>query len=240
MREISWVSEKLLIRTLVLGVIYAAEFRRAVVYLMITPCICAPSCLRLHCRTKLYPSVRREVFEHCLVLTVVDCVWNVMAHAQKLYFVFRRNRRVNLNGQGRQFGRLLAAEVCASAVVMLDIHVPRQCEGYCYSLRSPVSSSLPIPCVTMCHHISTGLCFWRIGFRPFRLYSHLWLATVRLASSFYWNATIKYKRFLWKVWCAVSPLREHDYINTGRISMLNVGEKLGNESYPCRFRILCH
>jgi hypothetical protein len=50
---------------------------------------------------------------------VVDCVWNVMAHAQKPEFVFRRNRRVNLNGRGRQFGRLLAAEVCASAVVML-------------------------------------------------------------------------------------------------------------------------
>jgi hypothetical protein len=26
-----------------------------------------------------------------------------------------------------------------------------------YSLHSPVSPSLPLPCVTMCHHISTGL-----------------------------------------------------------------------------------
>ena len=34
---------------------------------------------------------------------------------------FRRNGRVHLNRQGRQFSRLLAAEVCASAVVMLDI-----------------------------------------------------------------------------------------------------------------------
>ena len=50
----------------------------------------------------------------------VDCVWNVMAHAQKPDFVFRRNGRVNLNRRGRQFSRLLAAEVCASAVVMLD------------------------------------------------------------------------------------------------------------------------
>jgi len=46
--------------------------------------------------------------------------WNVMTHAQKPYFVFRRNRRVHLNRRGRQFSRLLAAEVCASAVVMLD------------------------------------------------------------------------------------------------------------------------
>jgi hypothetical protein len=43
-----------------------------------------------------------------------------MAHAQKPVFVFRRNGRVHLNRQGRQFSRLLAAEVRASAVVMLD------------------------------------------------------------------------------------------------------------------------
>jgi hypothetical protein len=50
----------------------------------------------------------------------VDCIWNVMAHAQKPDFVFRRNGRVQLNWRGRQFSRLLAAEVCASAVVMMD------------------------------------------------------------------------------------------------------------------------
>jgi len=54
------------------------------------------------------------------LLCIVDCVWNVMAHAQKPDFVFRRNGRVHLNRRGRQFGRMLAAEVCASAVVMLD------------------------------------------------------------------------------------------------------------------------
>ena len=46
--------------------------------------------------------------------------WNVMEHAQKPDFVFRRNGRVHLNRQWRQFSRLLAAEVCASAVVLLD------------------------------------------------------------------------------------------------------------------------
>jgi len=52
---------------------------------------------------------------------VVEASWNVMAYAQKLDFVFRRNGRVHLNRPwGRQFGRLLAAEVFASAVVMLD------------------------------------------------------------------------------------------------------------------------
>ena len=52
----------------------------------------------------------------------VDCVWNVMAQAQKPDFVFRRNGRVHLNwpGGAGQFSRLLAFKVCASAVVMLD------------------------------------------------------------------------------------------------------------------------
>jgi hypothetical protein len=50
----------------------------------------------------------------------VECLWKVMAHAQKADFVFRLNGRVHLNRRGRQFSRLLAAEVCASAVVMLD------------------------------------------------------------------------------------------------------------------------
>jgi len=43
-----------------------------------------------------------------------------MAHAQKPDFVFRQNGRVHLDRQGRLFSQLLAAEVCASAVVMLD------------------------------------------------------------------------------------------------------------------------
>jgi hypothetical protein len=43
-----------------------------------------------------------------------------MTHAQKPDFVFLRNGRVHLNRRGRQFSRLLSAEVCASAVVMVD------------------------------------------------------------------------------------------------------------------------
>ena len=50
----------------------------------------------------------------------VQAGWNVMAHAQKPDFAFRRNERVHLNRRGRQFSRLLATEVCASAVVILD------------------------------------------------------------------------------------------------------------------------
>jgi len=52
--------------------------------------------------------------------SVVEASWNVMTPAQKPDFFFRRNGRVHLNRRGRQFSRLLAAEVCASAVVLLD------------------------------------------------------------------------------------------------------------------------
>ena len=33
-----------------------------------------------------------------------------------------------------------------------------------YRLHSPFSPSLPLPCVTVCHHISTGLCRWHIQY----------------------------------------------------------------------------
>jgi len=86
----------------------------------------------------------------------VYCVWNVMAHAQKPDFVFRRNGRVHLNRRGRQFSRLVAAEVCASSVVMLDTPCSEVVWEY-WLPTPPVSPSLPLPCVTVCHHISTGL-----------------------------------------------------------------------------------
>ena len=50
----------------------------------------------------------------------IDLVQNLMAHAQKPDFVFRLNGRVHLNRRGSQFSRLLAAEVWASALVMMD------------------------------------------------------------------------------------------------------------------------
>ena len=52
--------------------------------------------------------------------TKLEASWNVMAHAQKPDIFFRRNGRVYLNRRGRQFSWLLAAEVCTSAVIILD------------------------------------------------------------------------------------------------------------------------
>ena len=92
---------------------------------------------------------------------LVDCFWNVMAHAQKPDFVFQRNGRVHLN---RQFSRLLAAEVCASAVVMLDTPCSEVVKGTGYPLHSLVSPSHPLPCVTLCHHVSTGLYYYSTCF----------------------------------------------------------------------------
>jgi len=102
---------------------------------------------------------------HCLSIgtaallqQAVNCVWKVMAHTQKPDFVFRRNGRVHLNRQGRQFSRILAAEVCASAVVILDIscyEVVRRVLATHSILQFP--HSLPLSCVTVYHHVSTGL-----------------------------------------------------------------------------------
>jgi len=76
-----------------------------------------------------------------------------MAHAQKPDSVFQRKGRVHLYRRGCQFSRLLAAEVCASAVVMLDRPCPIQCKTAGYPLHSPFSPSLLHPCVSVCHHI---------------------------------------------------------------------------------------
>jgi len=54
---------------------------------------------------------------------------------------------------GASFCRLLAAEVCASAVVMLDT----PCSEVVATHSISVSPSRPFPCVTVCHHVSTGL-----------------------------------------------------------------------------------
>ena len=63
---------------------------------------------------------------------------------------------------GRQFSRLLAAEVCASAVVLLDTPcsevVWRVLATHCIR-HFPLH--FPLLCVTVCHHISTWLYTWK-------------------------------------------------------------------------------
>ena len=62
---------------------------------------------------------------------------------------------------GGQFSRLLAAEVCASAVVMVvmvDTPYPEiECKTTGYPLHLHVFPSLPLPCITVCHQFSIEL-----------------------------------------------------------------------------------
>ena len=69
---------------------------------------------------------------------LIELVRNLMAHAQKPHFLFRLYGRVHLNRRGSQFSRLLAAEVCASALVMLD--TPRSEVVWEYWLPTPFAS----------------------------------------------------------------------------------------------------
>jgi len=85
-----------------------------------------------------------------------------MAHAQKPDLVFQRNGRVHLYRRGRQFSRLLAAEVCGSAVVMLDRPCPIQCTTAGYPLHSPFPlhfSSRAFPCAITFRCCSTSKSF---------------------------------------------------------------------------------
>ena len=72
-------------------------------------------------------------------------------------FRLSAKRTIHLNRRGRQFSRLLVVEMCASAVVMDKSCVRGSGKGTGYPFHSPVSPSLPLPCVTVCRQISTRL-----------------------------------------------------------------------------------
>ena len=81
-------------------------------------------------------------------LTVIDCVWNVMANAQKSDFVFRRNGPVHLNRRGRQFSQLLAAKVRGVSSSNAGYTMFRGIvKSTGYPLHLPVSPSLASQCV---------------------------------------------------------------------------------------------
>jgi hypothetical protein len=146
---------------------------------------------------------RHRICNRCPRVDLLDTSWNVMAHAQKTNFVFRRNGRVHLNRRGggaaavqsttgsRGVGisgnnavyTMFRGSVKSSgypSTRQFPLHFPSRASpctitfqldssnaGYTmfrgsvkstgYPLISSISPSLPLPCVTMCHHISTGL-----------------------------------------------------------------------------------
>ena len=92
-------------------------------------------------------------------------------------FVFRRNGRVNLNRRRRQFSRLLAAEVCASAVVMLD--TPRTFRGTVKCTDYPLHfANFPFTSLPVRHRVSSHFS-WS-------------LLTVSLFSKHKWNSCLRY------------------------------------------------
>ena len=109
-----------------------------------------------------------------------------MAHAQKPDFVFRRNGLDHLNRRGASV---------QSTAGSRGVRISGSNAGYTmfrgsvkstgYPLHSPVSSSLPLLCLTVRHHISTGLlvldttcseAVWRVlathSIRQFPLHFH--------------------------------------------------------------------
>jgi hypothetical protein len=89
-------------------------------------------------------------YEYCLY----KC-WNVMAQPQKPDFVFRRNGRVHLNRlnlsvQSNTGSRGLRVSGSNAGYTMFRDSV----KSTGYLLHSQVFPSPPLPCVTVCHHIS--------------------------------------------------------------------------------------
>jgi len=81
-----------------------------------------------------------------------------MADAQKPDFVFRQNGRVHLNRQGASVQSTTGSRgVRISGSIAGYTMFGGSVKGAGYPLHSPVSPSLALPCVTVCHHISTGL-----------------------------------------------------------------------------------
>jgi hypothetical protein len=87
----------------------------------------------------------------------VDCVWNVMAHVQKPDFFFSETvesiKSVVASVQSTTGSRGVRISGSNAGYTMFRGSV----KSTGYLLHSPVSPSLPLPCVTVCHHISTGL-----------------------------------------------------------------------------------
>jgi hypothetical protein len=87
----------------------------------------------------------------------LDCVWNVTAHAQEPGFVFRRNGTSPFKSAGASVQSTAGSQ---------DVRISGSNAGYTmfrgsvkstgYPNYSPLSPSLLLPCVTVCHHISTG------------------------------------------------------------------------------------
>jgi len=81
-----------------------------------------------------------------------------MAHVQKPDFVFRRNGRVHLNRRGVSVQSTTGSRGVRISGSNAGYTMFRgSVKGTGYPLHPPVSTSLPLPCITVCHHFSTRL-----------------------------------------------------------------------------------
>ena len=100
----------------------------------------------------------RDMINACFLYLFLEASWNVTAHAQKPDFVFQRNRRVHLNQRWASV---------QSTTGRRGVRISGSTAGYTlfrdsvnsagYPLHSPVSPFTSAPCVTVCHHILTGV-----------------------------------------------------------------------------------
>jgi len=104
--------------------------------------------LRCTCLFTVHWNLQLQFCVHCMSIdTQVEASCKVTAHVQKPDFLFRWNGQVHLNRRGRQFSRLLAAEVCASAFIVGRLLL--KCDGtraetrFCLSAKrtSPFKSA---------------------------------------------------------------------------------------------------
>jgi hypothetical protein len=92
-----------------------------------------------------------------------------MAHAQKPDFVFRRKVRVHLNLRGASVQSTTGSRGVRISGSNAGYTMFRGCvKSTGYPLHSPVSPSLPLPCITVCHHIATGLYCRHHDVSPFK------------------------------------------------------------------------
>ena len=92
------------------------------------------------------------------VLENVVYVCNVMAHAQKPDFVFRRTGRVHLNRRGAPVQSTTSSRGVLISGSNAGYNMFRgSVKSTGYPLQLSVSISLPHPCVAVCHHVSTGI-----------------------------------------------------------------------------------
>ena len=90
-------------------------------------------------------TLKLAVFSNILP-SCVDCVWNVIAHTQKPDFLFRAKwTSAFKSAGGRQFSRLLAAEVCGISGSNAGYTMFRgSVKGTGYPLHSPVHLNRPV------------------------------------------------------------------------------------------------